>query len=382
MKALSYTLIGFIAALLFVGAGHTTIQYTNTTSFCISCHEMEDNVYQEYKTSKHFQNASGVSAQCSDCHVPKELFPKLVRKVGASKDLYHWLLGTIDNKEKFSAHRLKMAEQVWSYMEQSDSRECRSCHNFEDMALSDQGLFAQAKHQSAREEGKTCINCHQGIVHALPKIPKTDNSAQLGKFVYDPDYGEEINETCAGCHGEKAEGSMDGEYPRLAGLPATYITKQLIDFKHRERINLPMIPYTNERELPAGDVFQVAEFISQIELPTHQPEENAEGVSSYDRLLLSKFIVNIPRFDGNPQAGENSYQRECKTCHGRDAMGIVSKGAPRLAGQHSIYLQRQIKQYREGTREHDYSPQDQQVFLQMSDTTINNILAYLSVLDD
>ena len=43
----------------------------------------------------------------------------------------------------------------------------------------------------------------------------------------DLEIGEEINETCAGCHGEYAEGGKGGEYPRLAGLPASYIEKQL-----------------------------------------------------------------------------------------------------------------------------------------------------------
>jgi cytochrome c553 len=59
----------------------------------------------------------------------------------------------------------------------------------------------------------------------------------------DLELGEEINETCAGCHGEYGQGSIDGEYPRLAGLTAGYIARQLRNFKQRKRINIPMLPY-------------------------------------------------------------------------------------------------------------------------------------------
>ncbi len=44
---------------------------------------------------------------------------------------------------------------------------------------------------------------------------------------YDPDNGQDINELCAGCHGETGEGGGDGEYPRLAGLPAKYLAGQM-----------------------------------------------------------------------------------------------------------------------------------------------------------
>ncbi|MEA7581093.1 NapC/NirT family cytochrome c, partial [Salmonella enterica subsp. enterica serovar Anatum] len=43
----------------------------DTTEFCVSCHSMQP-VYQEYKQSVHFQNASGVRAECHDCHIPPD----------------------------------------------------------------------------------------------------------------------------------------------------------------------------------------------------------------------------------------------------------------------------------------------------------------------
>jgi len=56
----------------------------NTEQFCISCHEMRDNVYKELQQTIHFKNRSGVRARCSDCHVPHEWFYKVRRKIQAS----------------------------------------------------------------------------------------------------------------------------------------------------------------------------------------------------------------------------------------------------------------------------------------------------------
>lgn len=156
--------VGLILALGFSKG----LAYTNSTEFCISCHEMQSTVYQEYKETEHFQNHSGVQTQCADCHVPKEFFPKMGRKVMAVNDLYHHLLGTIDTQEKFEAKRGHLAQRVWHYMEETDSRECRSCHSWSAMELEAQGRSAKRKHLRAQKKGETCIDCHKGIAHELP----------------------------------------------------------------------------------------------------------------------------------------------------------------------------------------------------------------------
>src|SRR5262245_52949727 len=61
---------GFVAGIVFWGAFNTALEFTNTESFCISCHEMRTNVYEELQTTIHYNNRSGVRAHCPDCHVP------------------------------------------------------------------------------------------------------------------------------------------------------------------------------------------------------------------------------------------------------------------------------------------------------------------------
>ncbi|MCF6224689.1 MAG: NapC/NirT family cytochrome c [Xanthomonadales bacterium] len=159
--ALFFMLVGVI----FWGGFNTAMEATNTMEFCISCHEMEDNVYEEYKETKHFLNRSGVRASCSDCHVPDPWVHKVVRKIKASKELLHKALGTIDTPEKFDAHRLVMARRVWSAMKSTDSRECRNCHDFDSMEPEDQKKRSVKQHLAGMQSGNTCIDCHKGIAH-------------------------------------------------------------------------------------------------------------------------------------------------------------------------------------------------------------------------
>jgi nitrate/TMAO reductase-like tetraheme cytochrome c subunit len=145
------------------------MEYTNTLEFCVSCHEMDQMVYQEYKKTVHYKNRTGVRVVCSDCHVPKEWGPKLIRKIKASRELWHKMLGTIDTPEKFEAKRLELAQNVWASMEASDSHECRNCHTYHAMDFKKQSRRGREKMQKAMEKGKTCIECHKGIAHKLPK---------------------------------------------------------------------------------------------------------------------------------------------------------------------------------------------------------------------
>ncbi len=161
--------VGFVSGVLFWGGYNWAMAYSNTEEFCISCHEMEDNVYKELKETVHYSNTSGVRAICSDCHVPKQWAYKFVRKIKATNELLHKALGTIDTPEKFEAKRLEMAENVWAEMKGNDSRECRNCHSANSMKLEDQVRPARKKHTKAMEQGLTCIECHQGIAHHLPK---------------------------------------------------------------------------------------------------------------------------------------------------------------------------------------------------------------------
>jgi len=368
----------FVTGIVLWGGFNTFMEATNTLPFCISCHEMESTVYEEYRHSVHFTNSSGVRAICSDCHVPKEWVPKVIRKIQASKELYYWITGEIDTPEKFEAKRHQLASRVWDSMKATDSRECRNCHQLSVMELEQQARFAARIHADAIDKGETCIDCHKGITH---KLPQQEVQTAEGKEEIDIEYAEEINDTCAGCHGEFGEGSIDGEYPRLAGLDEDYLASQIRHFKTRERLNIPMLPYATERELPEEDVRLIAAYLSRIDLPTKLPPIVEEEFDALARLEASGRVVNIARYPGNIEKGRGFYQKECAGCHGGEGQGDNSRKIPQLAGQYSIYLNRQINNFRKGDRLHD-DPRDADIFKSFSDAEINDMLAYLSILDD
>ena len=172
LKGISLTgaLLLFLAGILFWGGFNTAMEWTNREAFCISCHEMKDNVYAEYRNTVHYSNRSGVRATCPDCHVPKEWGPKMIRKIQASNEVLHKILGSIDTPEKFNAKRLELAGHEWERMKKTDSRECRNCHNFEYFDYGAQGRRSANMHQTGLNEGKTCIDCHKGIAHTLPQV--------------------------------------------------------------------------------------------------------------------------------------------------------------------------------------------------------------------
>lgn len=166
--SLGVVIAAFFIGIVFTGGFNMVLAWTNTESFCTSCHEMQTN-FNEYKKTVHNSNRTGVRATCPDCHVPHEFGPKMLAKIGAAKDVWHHLTGLIDDKEKYEDYRLTMAKEVWEKLEQTDSRECRNCHKVTSMAFDEQQGRAARKHRSMQESGKTCIDCHKGVAHDLPR---------------------------------------------------------------------------------------------------------------------------------------------------------------------------------------------------------------------
>lgn len=173
-------LFGGVAGVVLLTAFLGELHYSASEKFCISCHEMEANVYMEYKETVHYINKSGVQATCSDCHLSRNLVQKVGRKVKAVNEVFQHFKGTINTREKFLEHRLDLAQNVWAEMMANDSRECRSCHNAESMDYTKQSRRAMEQHIRADDEKKTCIVCHKGIAHKLPDMHTIDPSAVIG----------------------------------------------------------------------------------------------------------------------------------------------------------------------------------------------------------
>ncbi len=167
---LALVIVGIVIGVALIVLPHVGIKLTSTTEFCVSCHSMQP-VYQEYKQSVHFQNASGVRAECHDCHIPPDIPGMVKRKLEASNDLYQTFIAhSIDTPEKFEAKRAELAEREWARMKENNSATCRSCHNYDAMDHAKQNPEAARQMKIAAKENQSCIDCHKGIAHQLPDM--------------------------------------------------------------------------------------------------------------------------------------------------------------------------------------------------------------------
>lgn len=195
----------------------------------------------------------------------------------------------------------------------------------------------------------------------------------------DVEKAKEIYGPCAACHGQFGAGGKRGEYPRIAGQHARYTYEQLKNFQSQHRLNLPMFPYTKERELPDEDMKLVAEWLATVELPTQMPTFKGDE-DALTRLNMVEKVMIVPRAEGDIEAGGKVYQEHCGGCHGRQGKG---RGLfPMLAGQYTSYLQKQIDAYLRAERPHEEEVVQDGILYQLKPDDIRNILAYLTTLQN
>ena len=232
---------------------------------------------------------------------------------------------------------------------------------------------------SAKKPAKATAETPEAAPAAKPVTHQV--SAAIAALKADPETGRQINGVCAACHGDTGQGGKKGEYPRLAGLNVEYLMDQLHKFKARKRTNLPMFPYTEERELPDEDIVHISAYLASIKLDTTYPVFK-ETDDALFRLLATEKVLNIPRSEGDIDAGAKLYKTECASCHGVKGMG--KRTTPMLTGQYTLYLKRQIDKFVKGERIHDEDAKDssKDVLNVLKPDEIRDILAFLTTLDD
>jgi nitrate/TMAO reductase-like tetraheme cytochrome c subunit len=169
-SVLALLVVGGLAGATAVVSTQVMVHATGTDAFCGgACHSMQW-VAAEHKKSSHGFNKKGVAAQCSDCHIP-HAYPQVLwyKAVAGTKDAYHEIKGTISTEAKFKAQRKAMAERVWAEFRDTDSANCRTCHNLTPEVLALQKGGARKDHEGRFAEKKTCVDCHKGVAHEEPE---------------------------------------------------------------------------------------------------------------------------------------------------------------------------------------------------------------------
>lgn len=171
--------LGFIAGAISWQKFNDVMDATSTEEFCISCHSMQQ-PFNELKNSPHWSNTAGVTATCSDCHLPHDKTAKFARKMQASREVLAELMGKYKEEGSFEKHRLEMAEREWKRFAANGSKECKNCHSYERMNFENMSLAAQKAMKPAAERNQSCIDCHKGIAHHKPV--QNENNITVSKF--------------------------------------------------------------------------------------------------------------------------------------------------------------------------------------------------------
>lgn len=190
-------------------------------------------------------------------------------------------------------------------------------------------------------------------------------SGQALAFEGDAKRGRAVAATCTACH--QADGSgmniPGGEsWPRLAGLDADYLAKQLHDFKAGRRQNATMAPFA--KMLDDQQIADVAAYYSQMPVtPAYGGDVDAELLARGEQLALhgdwDKYIV------------------PCKSCHGPGNQGAGST-FPGIASQHAGYIENQLRAWQADKRSNDPQNLMGAIAKRMSDEDIRAVSAWLA----
>ncbi len=177
----------------------------------------------------------------------------------------------------------------------------------------------------------------------------------------DSEAGKNKSALCAGCHGVDGN-SINGVWPTLAGQHASYLVKQLKNFKSGERVDPVMQGMV--QSLSDEDMQDIAAYFAS---------QNTRPVAFDEKL--------IKQGEGIYRGGiTETSVAACMACHSPGATGIEPAAYPSLKSQHSEYLVGQLKKFRDGTRANDSGNMMRGVAARMSDREMMAVAAYISAI--
>lgn len=175
----------------------------------------------------------------------------------------------------------------------------------------------------------------------------------------DPAAGQEKSVVCAACHGADGK-AIQPAYPNLAGQHASYLAKQLTEYRDGARVNALMTGQA--AGLTDQDILDLAAYYSEM--------QKIEGVSTEDNLTLGMNIYRGGITAANVAA--------CSACHGADGMGNPTAAWPVVSGQNAQYTADQLRYFRSGERANDSNAMMRGVAKRMTDEEIDAVSNYIA----
>ncbi len=167
---------------------------------------------------------------------------------------------------------------------------------------------------------------------------------------------------CASCHGARGEGIAASGFPRIAGQPKNYLTKQLMNYASGSRNNPVMTPIA--KTLTPQQIGAVSAYYATL-----APPSAAAAKAASQAMQRGQVLANV----GDETIGVQA----CVNCHGPGGTG-EPPNYPYLAAQYEVYLSAQLKEWKSGSRQTDPSLQMQTIAKRLSDNDIAAVAAYFA----
>jgi cytochrome c553 len=170
--------------------------------------------------------------------------------------------------------------------------------------------------------------------------------------------GRELAEqVCIACHGERGM-SISADYPRIAGQTPEAIYKQLSDYRTGARAHVLMTPVA--QQLTEDELAAVAAYFGRMR---EGPVLGSATISSADPEMVRLIHRGDPARRLAP----------CQSCHVNGSGGPPE--TPAIAGQNRAYLERQLRAFRDGTRQNDTYRRMRDITAELSDEEIARLAA-------
>ncbi len=181
-------------------------KFFSSTAFCLSCHSMSY-PYEELKESSHY-GGPGLNPECQDCHLPPQFLLRVESHiVDGIRALIGELKHDLSTKEEFDKYRLEYAHNARMNLKKWDSSPCRTCHKAVEPSTED----VEREHRKMETEGRTCIDCHQNLVHEEVEEEDLDRSMAEGRIVLKEEAEEEEDEDEEEMEDEEGEEDVEEE---------------------------------------------------------------------------------------------------------------------------------------------------------------------------
>lgn len=208
-----------------------------------------------------------------------------------------------------------------------------------------------------------CFLMAVGMTVMAPLVAMAQGNREQGAGLVSQGDGSGV--PCTICHGADGMGNDAGGFPRLAGLDAGYLAKQMEDYKSGRRSSAIMQP--NVDNFSSQQILDIAAYFATL------PATGSEPPGGADKALLAKGEKLVREGDWD------KYIPPCSSCHGPDSQGVGSS-FPAIAGQHPNYIRQQLTAWKKGERSNDPEQLMTAVAERLTDEQITAVAAYLGSL--